>query len=230
NHDTYRDVHRQAYEEAFRDLPQLAAPYKINSGGKPPYHYSVDVDDVHLSLLNIVDQQLPKDVASWLKDDLKSAAGARYRFAFGHVPMHSEMGRSNQEFARELGGILTAGRVEAYVAGHEHLIWDENVCFDDQHTIRQLIAGTASFGYHRDPGAAYNFPLSPAIYHRYCGINGDPLLCRMPNGGYLFKLMPHIRREAKTPAFMSLEFGGNRYEAHPYWLDPSTQAIAPFGQ
>ncbi|MBI3543231.1 MAG: metallophosphoesterase [Deltaproteobacteria bacterium] len=234
NHDTYREVHRRGYADAFQDLETIAAPWVIHDGRKP-FFYSADLGGTHLSLLNIVDQELPAETRAWLTKDLKRAADADIRLAFGHVPMESKMARPSREFIEKFGPVLADGKVAAYVCGHEHLVWDEDVKLADKRRVRQIIVGTASFGYSKKTAFAYkdcyNFPISGATYKHACGRKGEPLVCTMPNGGYSFRLVSEkLYKEERTPAFMLLEVSGKHFEARPQWLNPGSGRIESFAE
>lgn len=56
-------------------------------------------------------------------EELASAAGARWRFAFGHHPLLSSGVHGESEgMMRIAGPILAAGGVDLYLCGHEHLM------------------------------------------------------------------------------------------------------------
>jgi predicted phosphodiesterase len=196
NHDAYLAGQRANYAAAFADLAAWAAPLTLNAavpgGGKvmldrPPFSYSVDVDGVHLSLAHVVTQGLAREVAAWLADDLARASGAKLRLVFGHVPMSSVIAGPFQGFASTFGGLLEAGRAAIYVAGHEHVVWDEDVRLPRGGSLRQVLVGCTSGFYNWAPSAAARerAGCAPADGARY------PLRCRMPNGGGEFLLAPN---------------------------------------
>lgn len=183
NHDTYLSWQREGYEQAFADLERWAAPLRLNRGtgrgvAAAPYSYSVDVDGVHFALAHVVDQAIDRDVAGWLTDDLAAAASARLRFVFGHVPLFSVVRRPAQHFVDRFGPILEAGRADFYVAGHEHVAWDETFTLRSGAPLRQVTVGCAS-GFYVFP------PSSSAQQHAACERHAasGPLSCAMPNGG-----------------------------------------------
>jgi predicted phosphodiesterase len=142
NHDYYLVAHQQAYVEGARAI--LAAnPGQLELDGQVPLFYSLDIDRAHLILLHVVDQKLEPAVRKWLAPDLGRKHGGKLLFAFGHVPLHSNMGHTDRDFEEDLGGILAAAGVSAYVAGHEHLYWDENLALSPR-ALRQVTVGTAS--------------------------------------------------------------------------------------
>nr|HEX4313894.1 metallophosphoesterase [Kofleriaceae bacterium] len=182
NHDTYLAWQRAGYERAFGDLEHWTSPLAIHpatgSGfARAPYSYSVDVDGVHLALANIVDQTVDHDVAAWLADDLAAASTARARIVFGHVPMVSVIAHPARHFVDQLGGILARGNAALYVAGHEHVSWDETFAVAGQ-AIRQVMVGCSSGFYVYGPAKA-------ARARAGCAPTGSPgrLSCTMPNGG-----------------------------------------------
>lgn len=183
NHDTYLSWQREGYEQAFGDLERWAAPFRLNRDtgwgvARAPYSYSLDVDGVHFALANIVDQAIDRDVSGWLINDLAAAASARLRFVFGHVPLFSVIRRPAQQFVDRMGPILEHGRADFYVAGHEHVTWDETFTLRSGDPLRQVTVGCAS--------GFYVFPPSRAAQRRAaCERHGasGPLSCTMPNGG-----------------------------------------------
>jgi predicted phosphodiesterase len=183
NHDTYLSWQREGYEQAFGDIERWAAPLKLNLGtgrgtARAPYSYSLDVDGVHFALANIVDQAIDRDVAGWLTDDLAAAANARLRFVFGHVPLFSVIRRPAQQFVDRFGPILEHGHADFYVAGHEHVTWDETFSLRSGDPLRQVTVGCTSGFYVFSPSRA-------AQRRAGCERHGarGPLSCTMPNGG-----------------------------------------------
>jgi predicted phosphodiesterase len=182
NHDTYLSWQRDGYEHAFGDLERWAAPLHINLGtgrsvARAPYSYSVDLDGVHFSLAHVVDQTVDRDVADWLTGDLAAAATARLRFVFGHVPVFSVVRRPARPFVEQLGPILDRGHADFYVAGHEHVTWDETFALPSGDALRQVSVGCAS--------GFYVFSPSKAAQRRAACERAAPgtLSCTMPNGG-----------------------------------------------
>lgn len=183
NHDTYLSWQREGYEQAFADLEHWAAPFRLNRGtgsgvARAPYSYSLDVDGVHFALAHVVDQAIDRDVAGWLTGDLAAAATARLRFVFGHVPLFSVVRRPARQFVDRFGPILEHGHADFYVAGHEHVTWDETFTLRSGDPLRQVTVGCAS--------GFYVFPPSKAAQRRAaCERHGasGPLGCTMPNGG-----------------------------------------------
>lgn len=206
NHDSYRPVHRQGYEEAWKTLADDVAP--ITLSGQPPQNYSFDLDGVHFSLLHVVDQSVEAPVKAWLKQDLATsqAATARLRFAFGHVPLKSAMGKSRARFALSLGSELLKGRVNAYIAGHEHLFWDETLKIDGQ-PLRQLTVGTAS--------GTYNFPLNDESYTTQC----QGALCQLPGSKQSFALVPGTRRQKSKVTLLMVTVNPDGYGTRFMALD-----------
>ncbi|HSK03606.1 MAG TPA: metallophosphoesterase, partial [Kofleriaceae bacterium] len=238
NHDAYLAGQRAHYAAAFADLAAWAAPLALNAavpaGGKvmldrPPFSYSVDVDGVHLSLAHVVTQGLHREVAAWLADDLARAAGAKLRLVFGHVPMSSVIAAPSGGFVRALGGLLEAGRAAVYVAGHEHLVWDEDVRLPGGGSVRQVLVGCTS--------ALYNWAPSAASRQRAgCMPEGRgpyPLRCRMPNGGGAFLLAPDkinagrvIQHHRNSFTLITID-GGAVTDVVPMTVDEAGRAL-PF--
>lgn len=183
NHDTYLAWQREGFEGAFGDLDRWAAPLEVHAAAgrgfaRAPYSYSVDVDGVHLALANVVDQSVDRDVAAWLTDDLAAAKNARLRMVFGHVPLLSVVQRPAAGFVDRLGGILARGNADFYVAGHEHVTWDETFAVGGGNVLRQVTVGCASGFYVFAPSKA-------ARARAGCERSGrhGQLTCTMPNGG-----------------------------------------------
>jgi hypothetical protein len=182
NHDTYLSWQRDGYEHAFADLERWAAPFKLNPGtgrdvARAPYSYSVDLDGVHLALVHVVDQAIDRHVADWLTDDLAAAANAHLRFVFGHVPVFSVIRRPARQFVERFGPILERGHADFYVAGHEHIAWDETFSLPSGGALRQVSVGCASGFYVFSPSRA-------AQKRAGCEREAPATLsCTMPNGG-----------------------------------------------
>jgi predicted phosphodiesterase len=185
NHDSYLVHQRDGYARTFADLARWAAPLEVTSVASndpvasAPFSYSVEIDGVHFSLAHIVSTAMNPQVAAWLADDLARSQDDRLRLVFGHVPLSSVVAKtpSARQMAH-LGPILEQGHADLYVAGHEHLVWDEDVTLPEGAVLRQILVGCSS-GY-------YNFGPSPASKRR-AACTRD-LRCRMPNGGGLFTL------------------------------------------
>jgi predicted phosphodiesterase len=183
NHDTYLSWQREGYEQAFADLVRWAAPFKVNPStgrglARSPYSYSLDFDGVHFALAHVVDQAIDWDVADWLTDDLAAAANARIRLVFGHVPLFSVIRRPARQFVGRFGPILEHGHADFYVAGHEHITWDETFSLPSGDALRQVTVGCTS--------GFYVFSPSRAAQQR-AGCERQEARgtrsCTMPNGG-----------------------------------------------
>lgn len=239
NHDAYLPGQRAHYAAAFADLAAWVAPLVLNApvprGGqvqldRPPFSYSVDVDGVHLSLAHVVTQGLHREVAAWLADDLAKGSAARLRLVFGHVPMASVIQPPNQGFVKTFGALLEAGRAAAYIAGHEHLVWDEDVALPGGGRLRQVLVGCTSGFYNWAPSAdsrrrAACAPEAPGAPF--------PLRCRMPNGGGEFRLAPNKLNQGRViqhhlNSFTLITIDGDRVaEVRPMTVDTAGRA-GPF--
>jgi predicted phosphodiesterase len=235
NHDAYLAGQRAHYAAAFADLAAWAAPLTLNAavpgGGqvmldRPPFSYSVDVDGVHLALAHVVTQGLSREVAAWLADDLAKAAGAKLRLVFGHVPMSSVIAAPSRGFVASFGGLLEAGHAAAYIAGHEHLVWDEDVRLPGGGSLRQVLVGCTSGFYNYAPSAA-------ARERARCQPDGGgryPLRCWMPNGGGEFLLAPNkanhgrlVQRHLNSFTLITVD-GGAVTEVRPMTVDEAGRA------
>jgi 3',5'-cyclic AMP phosphodiesterase CpdA len=203
NHDSYKEGHREKYAEAFADLEDWARPLQLDASWpekgisvtSAPFSYSVDVDGVHLTLAHVVAQDMKPALTRWIAADLASAADARLRLVFGHVPLSSVIGRPSDEMIRTFGGVLEAGKADLYIAGHEHVVWDEDVALPGGGSIRQVLVGCSS-GY-------YNYgPSGKAQKRAGCKkveVKGlkKPARCKMPNGGGEFLIYDDKRQKRR---------------------------------
>lgn len=210
NHDYYTDAQRQGYAAAWANVADEAASLAV-LGGKPPLYYSFVLDEVYYLFLHVVDQELESRVESFIKQELDSdaAKGAALRLAFGHVPLVSMMGRTNLGFCRQLGELLAKGGVAAYFSGHEHLVWDQALAFDE-YQLRQVHVGTASGCYH--------FPLSERTHAAHCEGSGG----KLPYTGKPFQLRPGTREQLDevTLAWVTITSNemGTTYDVQPLTL------------
>jgi hypothetical protein len=227
NHDTYLGWQREGFEKAFGDLERWAAPLEVHPAAghgfaRAPYSYSVDVDGVHLALANVVDQTVDRDVSQWLTDDLTAAKGARLRLVFGHVPVFSIVQRPARHFVDQLGTILARGNVDLYVAGHEHVTWDESFAVGAGSTLRQVIVGCASGFYVFAPSAASRARAG-------CKPSGDGRAsCTMPNGGRFELARDRSRRmiEHDSATFTIFTVTADGVRVTPMAVDEHGQPLA----
>jgi hypothetical protein len=234
NHDAYLKPQRDGYAGAFADLAEWAKPYTVRAPtgesqiSRPPFSYSTDVDGVHLSMIHTVKSKLEPDVATWLATDLEAAKGARHRFVFSHVPLSSVLWMPNKPFIKHLGGILERGKVGMYVAGHEHLVWDEDVALPEGGKLRQLIVGCASGYYEYGPSepAKRRAGCAPIKFEN----QREAMRCKMPNGGGVFRLARGRRNrhlQHYTNAFMLVTVDGDQISARPMTVDANGKML-PF--
>lgn len=226
NHDSYLPDQRAQYAATFGDSSRWAAPLEVH-GERVPFAYSVDVDGVHLSLAHVVSSSLDPAIAKWLVADLAGAQDARLRIVFGHVPVASING-SNAKLHGGLATILEAGHADLYVAGHEHLVWDENVTLPLGRSLRQVLVGCSS--------GFYNYAPSPAAMERaHCqpvAIAGkrEPKRCTMPNGGGVFVLArgrkERMIQHAKA-SFTVITVDGDGVRVEPETVDDDGKVV-PF--
>lgn len=232
NHDSYLLPHRIAYAAAWSDLDRWAAPLAIWGRRQPaqgialdaaPFSYSVDVDGVHLMLTHVVDAALDPAVARWIAGELAAARRARLRLVFGHVPLSSIVVEPRRAFVAQLGGILAAGHADLYVAGHEHLVWDDDVALAGGASLRQLLVGTASAPWQFGPSA-------DARRRAQCRVLDTRMRCAMPHGGAPFELRRDRDRwlEVEPYTFTLITIYGRAIIARAFAVDDRGQAV-PFG-
>jgi hypothetical protein len=227
NHDTYLPWQRDGFEKAFGALDRWTAPLEAHAAtghgfARAPYSYSVDVDGVHLALANVVDQTLDKDVAAWLSDDLAGAQNARIRIVFGHVPLFSVVQRPARHFVDQLGTILARGNAELYVAGHEHVTWDETFAIGAGSAIRQVTVGCASGFYVFAPSKA-------ARARAGCEPQGHGRSsCTMPNGGSFELVRDRSERmiEHDSATFTVFTVTGDDVQVTPMTVDEHGNPLA----
>ena len=228
NHDSYLPWQREGFESAFGDLDRWAAPLEIHPAdghgfARAPYSYSVDVDGVHLALANIVDQSIDRDVSTWLIDDLATATNARVRMVFGHVPLFSVVTHPARGFVDQLGSILVRGKADFYVAGHEHVSWDETFTASTGEALRQVTVGCASGFYVFAPSKA-------ARARAGCEPSGPRgrSSCTMPNGGQFELVRDRSQRmiEHDSATFAVFTVTGDDVQVTPMTIDDNGQARA----
>jgi predicted phosphodiesterase len=231
NHDTYLPGQRSRYAAAF-DLASWAPGFEVHGGDKglsrPPFTYSVDVDGVHLSLIHVASQQLDKDVAAWLASDLASASKARLRVVISHVPWHSAIAKPRQTFVDQLGAILETGHADAYIGGHEHMVWDDDFPLPHGGSLHEILVGCIS--------GWYNYgPTKESMTRAHCAPvkaagKRDANACTMPHGGGAFTVSRERRNrmiEHAHATFTVITVDGDKLEATPMVLDDAGKP-APF--
>ena len=209
NHDLAREKHVLAYKKAWADLNKWASP--LVPKGKPPMYYSVNIDGVHLSLMDFARKETPPRMFKWLQADLAAAGKARMRLAFGHLPLRSTISRRRglKGVFKKLADVLVGGGVTAYFAGHEHVIWDEMVSpdADGKRSVRQVTCGVA--------GAPYRYGLSARLFTKHCKKNR---WCVWPNNGRHFRVTRKHRRLPDPISFIVGEVRGRKLTIVPHVL------------
>jgi predicted phosphodiesterase len=231
NHDSYTASQRAHYAAAFGDLAAWAAPLVLDSlagagQARAPFSYSVDIDGVHLALGHVVGVLQP-EVAQWLAADLQAASGARHRIVFGHVPMASVVLAPNPRQVARLGAVLEAGQATLYIAGHEHVVWDEDVTLPSGTSLRQVLVGCTSGFYQYAPSEA-------AKRRARCTPIADPtrrepVRCTMPRGGGIFELargrkQRHLQHARITFTLVTVD--GESIDVQPMTLDSAGRAVS----
>jgi predicted phosphodiesterase len=229
NHDSYHAAHRAAYAEAFADLDAWAAPLRVLGRrvgpgevalDAAPFSYAVEVEGVHLTLAHIVDQVVAPEVKRWLESDL-AATDAQTRIVVGHVPIVSVMSGARPWLRNDLGPRFAAAGVDLYLAGHEHLVWDE-VFEVPGGRLRQVSVGTAH--------GTYNYgPAQSARRRAGCG-GAEAKRCTLPVGGTRFGLRTDRASGRKIQhhrlAYTLVQVDGETLTATPMTLDGEGRPVA----
>jgi hypothetical protein len=76
--------------------------------------------------LNASEQASWNQEVSWLKQELGTAAAAKWRIAYGHRPIYSTGFHGDTGFLSTQGSLMdvVAGRVQIFFGGHDHNIQD----------------------------------------------------------------------------------------------------------
>jgi hypothetical protein len=142
---------------------------------------------------------------------------------FGHVPLFSVVARPARGFVAQLGGILARGNVDFYVAGHEHVTWDETFAVGAGEALRQVTVGCASGFYVFAPSKA-------ARARAGCEPSGPrgSLRCTMPNGGRFELVRDRSKRmiEHDSATFTVFTVTGDDVQVTPMTVDADGQARA----
>lgn len=216
NHDYYTAAHKDGYRAAWPKLgDDFAAVAPLHDAADPPLYYSFTVDDVHITLLHVVDQSLDASVEAWLRRDLAAASSSGLRLVIGHVPLVSMMGHTSESFKDRLGALLAQEQVAAYFSGHEHLVWDQELTFASGR-VRQVHVGTASGTYH--------YPLNQSTYAATCsGDHGT-----IPLTGTRFALIPGTRQQADKVNICVVDLDGADFAVRHLTLREGQ--LVPFGE
>lgn len=213
NHDYYTQAQRDGYQAAWNLLSEDVSSQFVLSG-KPPICYSLQVDELHLSLLHVIDQDLPSDVAKFLRSDAEQTPVDALRLCIGHVPLVSMMGRTSESYRDELGKLLVSLGYSAFFAGHEHLVFEQELTFPDGN-LHHIHVGSAS--------GTYNFPLSRSTYEKYCSGNEGTL----PYSGRRFALDPGTRQQADKTNVCMVQVSDGTYTVEHLALRGGE--LQPFG-
>jgi hypothetical protein len=137
------------------------------------------------------------------------------------VPIVSVMSGARPWLRNDLGPGFIAAGVDLYVAGHEHLVWDE-VFEVPGGRLRQISVGTAH--------GTYNYgPAQSARRRAGCG-GAAAKRCTLPVGGTRFRLrtdrgsgrlIQHHRL-----AYTLVTVSGETLSAEPMTLDPEGRPVA----
>jgi len=137
-------------------------------------YYSFDYGDSHFIILNseAVGQtgRITGDQLEWLKEDLKKARAARYKFVFLHRPLYpidGHMGDCLDRYPKDrdaLHNLFVRNRVTTVFVGHEHLFHTQV-----KNGVRYIITGG---------GGAFLYPsvYGRGDFHHYVVVSaGDKL-------------------------------------------------------
>jgi hypothetical protein len=233
NHDTDLLVYQKAYARAWRDLESWASPLPIHGAPQPafrvafgavPFTYATDVDGVHLTFAHVVGERIDPAVQQFIARDLAAASDASLRLLAAHVPVVAIGTEPRREFEPDFARLLAAGHVDVYLAGHEHLCWDEVVQLPGGGELRQIVAGSVS--------AQWRFgPNTSARRRAGCKREGwGRMRCRMPEGSVPFELVRDGERwlQADTHTFTLVTVDGTAVTTRVLVVDRGG-GVTPFG-
>ena len=149
-----------------------------------------------------------------MQKDSAQAPSDALRLCIGHVPLVSMMGRTNESYRDELGKLLVQQGYSAFFAGHEHLVWEQELSFADGN-LHHIHVGTASGTYH--------FPLSRSTYDKNCSGNEGTL----PYNGRRFALDPGTRQQADKVNVCMVQVSDGTYSVEHLTL--RSGELVPFG-
>jgi hypothetical protein len=145
------------------------------------------------------------EVAQFIRSDAAATPDDALRLCIGHVPLVSMMGRTSESYRDELGKLLVATGYSAFFAGHEHLVWEQELTFPDGN-LHHIHVGTGSGTYH--------FPLSRSTYDKHCAGNEGTL----PYSGRRFALDPGTRQQADKVNICMVQVSDGTYSVEPLTL------------
>ena len=103
------------------------------------------------------------------------------------------------------GKLLVATGYSAFFAGHEHLVWEQELTFPDGN-LHHIHVGTGSGTYH--------FPLSRSTYDKHCsGSEGT-----LPYSGRRFALDPGTRQQVDKVNICMVQVSDGTYSVEPLTL------------
>lgn len=117
---------REAVRRFWTPRRQGLGLHFVNSG-LFPFHYSVLQKEVFWLVWDASSSRIPPEQLAWARRQLASpsARQARLRLVMGHLPLFGiSQGRDRPgevvDQAAEVLAVLEAGRVQAYISGHQH--------------------------------------------------------------------------------------------------------------
>ena len=214
NHDYYEPAHKTAYDTWAKQVISRSINLLKLEQPNDYLSFPFKLKNTEFFVLNLWRQSLGSEQTSWIKSYNSSNEKKGLRFAFGHVPLRSTIGRTSAHFYKTTSNIFNQLELDAYICGHEHLHWDE--INPQTNSFRQIIVGTAS--------GTYNFPIRRQMAEIHCGNQ----TCLMPATKRIFKVKKLSNGAAEQiykQNWLHVKVNGTEYTTDSYALDSNDDAI-----
>ena len=133
------------------------------------------------------------------------------------------MALPNRTFMEQFGPTLERGNAGFYIAGHEHLTWDETLALPGGGSLRQVMTGCSSGSYQYGPTltAMRRAACTPSTRPGRVDVHR----CKMPNGGAFELARDKEGRliQHELLAFNVFTVEGDRIEVAPMSIDDAGQ-------
>lgn len=217
NHDFYLEHHKTAYTEwATKTL--LRYHSQLNFEVKNPLYFNFKYKGQEFFIMKFWTYLFDTAQRSWF-DKAAASKPEFFRFAFGHVPLKSIRGRTNQSFYKSTKESFIKGNVEIYFSGHEHMHWDEFLPSGNaKGELRQLTVGTTS--------GTYNHPIRSQARQLHCL---DDTTCVAPATGKRFLIESRNGKpgyQVNRQNFVEVIFADDMsYQINSYSIDDKRDLI-----